>query len=210
MICQRYYAWNLRLSCETTCESVWPPFASPYASLRRLASPFGQGFRYKFFDYRTRTQTADLYNFSSILHTQRVKWAGCWRKTFCHEPWHTRQYSMMWMPDCATFFISSAPRTCCHFSEWQDTPYPASSDFIKIKINFRQNFRQKFKSISSLRRKIAWFQEMWPRISGVFYAGTFLKIKIQYAHRCYILERHSLATHTKHAEYYPLSFDTDV
>lgn len=40
---------------------------------------------------------------------------------------------MMWMPDCATFFISSAPRTCCHFSEWQDTPYPASSDFIKIK-----------------------------------------------------------------------------
>ena len=39
------YAWNLRLfaTCEPTCESVWPPFASPYASsgfanLRWLAS----------------------------------------------------------------------------------------------------------------------------------------------------------------------------
>ena len=39
------YAWNVRLfaTCEPTCESVWPPFASPYASpgfanLRWLAS----------------------------------------------------------------------------------------------------------------------------------------------------------------------------
>ena len=37
------YAWNLWLF--TTCESVWPPFASPFVTsvdLRRLASSFGQ------------------------------------------------------------------------------------------------------------------------------------------------------------------------
>ena len=52
------YAWNLRLfatcvwTCKPTCESVWPPSASPYASpglqsccdLHQLASPFDHGF----------------------------------------------------------------------------------------------------------------------------------------------------------------------
>ena len=43
------YAWNLQLfvTWEPTCESVWPPFASPYASsgfanLSRLASPLAR------------------------------------------------------------------------------------------------------------------------------------------------------------------------
>ena len=46
------YVWNLQLfaTCKLTCESVWPPFVSPYtssgfANLRQLASPFGQGLR---------------------------------------------------------------------------------------------------------------------------------------------------------------------
>ena len=49
---QLWIAWSLQLfaTCEPTCESVWPPIASPYASsgfinLRRLASPFGQGLK---------------------------------------------------------------------------------------------------------------------------------------------------------------------
>ena len=46
------YAWKLRLlrlawTCESTCESVWPPIASPcassgFANLRRLASPLAR------------------------------------------------------------------------------------------------------------------------------------------------------------------------
>ena len=41
---------GLACNCEETCESVWPPNASLYASsacvhLRLLAGPFGQGLR---------------------------------------------------------------------------------------------------------------------------------------------------------------------
>ena len=43
-----FFLW-LACTCEETCESVWPPNASLYASstcvhLRLVASPFGQGF----------------------------------------------------------------------------------------------------------------------------------------------------------------------
>ena len=52
VICIRVKFTPLRLAwtCDPTCELVWPPFASPYASavlghLRKLASPSGQGLK---------------------------------------------------------------------------------------------------------------------------------------------------------------------
>ena len=44
------FFWRLACTCEETCEPVWPPNASLYASstcvhLRLLAGPFAQGFR---------------------------------------------------------------------------------------------------------------------------------------------------------------------
>ena len=49
IVCLKMFFWRLACTCEKTCESVWTPKASFYASLtcvdlRLLAGPFGQGF----------------------------------------------------------------------------------------------------------------------------------------------------------------------
>ena len=69
IVCLKMFFFRLECTCEETCESVWPPNSSLYASstcvqLRLLAGPFDQGFSYDVCRLRASVQLKTL---SSLL-----------------------------------------------------------------------------------------------------------------------------------------------
>ena len=79
-----FFFLRLACTCEDTCESVWPPNASVYASstcvhLRLLAGPFGQGLK----DTSLNGNTASLCYSNSRLrsrNTRLSRWRSIWNK----------------------------------------------------------------------------------------------------------------------------------